>query len=250
MRVPRQNASGIFCASIVVLVVAVVLQFPFAVTSWVIPTSSFATPCRRLSAATTKSLALSIQSSDYVAAGGAGNLHGQNTCFLPLQQLDNDEYMPRIVQIAGAYPGVTPQEFYAVSSEPSPAQGQWTYDFSDPDGPQLGTVALPGSNIVAACRDPVVLIAEHFSLGVELPPAIQEPVDVLVLVDRAMNRFGERKFLVLNVPGQGITIGAFNSKEELPEDCEILGQVLQVTIPWLPCMTKTKTGFLEADEYF
>ena len=126
--------------------------------------------------------------------------------------------MPRIVQIAGAYPGVTRSEFYAVNSEPAPPQGQWTYDFSDPDGPQLGTVALEGSNIVAACQDPVVLIAEHFSLGVELPPAIQEPVDVLVLVDRALNRFGERKFLVLDVAGQGITIEAYNSKEELPDD--------------------------------
>jgi len=158
--------------------------------------------------------------------------------------------MPRIVQIAGAYPGITKQEYYAVTSEPSAAQGQWTYDFSDPDGPQLGTVALEGSNLVASCEDPVVIIAEHFSLGVELPEAITEPVDVLVLVDRALNRFGERKFLVMDVPNEGIVIGAFNTKEELPAGSEILGQVLQVTVPWLPCMQPTKTGFLEDDEYF
>lgn len=158
--------------------------------------------------------------------------------------------MPRIVQIAGAYPGITKEEYFAVTSEPPPAQGQWTYDFSDPDGPQLGTVALEGSNLVASCEDPVVIIAEHFSLGVELPAAIKEPVDVLVLVDRSLKSFGERKFLVLDVPNEGIMIGAFNTKAELPHGSEVLGQVLQVTIPWLPCMKPTKTGFLEADEYF
>lgn len=179
-----------------------------------------------------------------------GSLHGQNSCFLPLKQLDQDFYAPRIVQIAGAYPGLTREEFFAVTSEPSPAQGQWTYDFSDPDGPQLGTVALEGSNVVAACEDPIVIIAEHFSLGVELPKTITDPVDLVVLVDRAKPRFGERKFLVLDTPGEGLTIEAFNTKSDLPKGSEILGQVELVQIPWLPSMSPTKTGFLEADEYF
>lgn len=180
----------------------------------------------------------------------AGSLHGQNSCFLPLNQLDQDYYAPRIVQIAGAYPGISKEEFVAVRSEPSAVQGQWTYDFSDPDGPQLGTVALEGSNVVAACEDPVVIIAEHPSVGVELPPAIKDPVDLIVLVDRAKNHFGERKFLVVDVPGQGIQIGAFATKSELPPNAEILGQVEMVQIPWLPSMAPTKTGFMEEDEYF
>ena len=33
-----------------------------------------------------------------------GGLHGDNSCFLPLRQLDQDYYAPRIIQIAGAYP--------------------------------------------------------------------------------------------------------------------------------------------------
>jgi len=209
----------------------------------------------RSTTATTRrtTTSLSVQSEhQQVSAAGGGSLHGQNSCFMPLQQLDSDAYMPRVVQIAGAYPGLTRQDFEAVTSEPSPErQGQWTYDFSDPDGPQLGTVALPGSNLVASCQDPVVVIAEHFSLGITLPEEVVDPVDLLVLVDRAKNVFGERKFLVLDLPGeQGLSIAAFNSKSELPEGCEILGQVDQVTIPWLPCMQPTKTGFLEADEYF
>lgn len=109
---------------------------------------------------------------------------------------------------------------------------------------------MDGSNVVAACEDPVAIIAEHTSLSVPLPDAIKDPVDLIVLVDRAANRFSERKFLVLDLPGSGVTIGAFPTKEELPANCEILGQVLLCQIPWLPSMKKTKTGFLEVDEYF
>lgn len=179
-----------------------------------------------------------------------GSLHGENACFLPLKQMEQDSFAPRIIQIAGAYPGLTREEFYAVSSEPSPEQGQWTYDFSDPDGPQLGTVALEGSQIVASCGDPVVLIAEHPSLGVQLPDEIEGAVDLIALVDREKNHFGERKFLVLDLPGEGLSIQAFGAKADIPEGAEILGQVEMVQIPWLPAMTPTKTGFMECDEYF
>mmetsp|Transcript_45785 Transcript_45785/g.110980 ORF Transcript_45785/g.110980 Transcript_45785/m.110980 type:complete len:216 (-) Transcript_45785:56-703(-) len=179
----------------------------------------------------------------------AGSLHGQNSCFMPLKQLDQDYWAPRIVQIAGAYPGLTKEEFFAVKSEPSAPEGQWTYDFSDPDGPQLGTVALDGGSVVAACEDPVAIIAEHTSLAVPLPDAITEPVDLIVLVDRAANHFAERRFLLTEQNGE-LIIGAFETKADLPAGCEILGQVQLCQIPWLPSMKKTKTGFMEVDEYF
>mmetsp|Transcript_1807 Transcript_1807/g.3805 ORF Transcript_1807/g.3805 Transcript_1807/m.3805 type:complete len:214 (-) Transcript_1807:375-1016(-) len=179
-----------------------------------------------------------------------GGLHGDNSCFLPLVQLEQDYYAPRIVQIAGSYPGVTREDYFAVTSEEPPVQGQWTYDFSDPDGPQLGTVAIESSNVVACCEDPIVLIAEHTSIGVPLPKVIKEPVDIIVLCDRAVNTFAERKFLVLDSPSHGVTIGAFPSRTDLPSDCKIIGQVVLCQIPWLPSMKPTRTGFLEADEYF
>ena len=144
---------------------------------------------------------------------------------------------------------MTKEEFLAVSSEPAAPEGQWTYDFSDPDGPQLGTVALDGGSVVAACEDPVAIIAEHTSLAVPLPDAITEPVDLIVLVDRAANHFAERRFLVVERNGE-LTIGAYETKKDLPDDCEILGQVQLCQIPWLPSMKKTKTGFMEVDEYF
>ena len=180
----------------------------------------------------------------------AGSLHGEQSCFLPLQQLDQDYYAPRIVQIAGAYPGLTVQEFNAVSSEEAPVPGQWTYDFSDPDGPQVGTVAIEGSQVMHGCDDPVAIIAEHTSLGVPLPATLTDPVDVIVVVDRARNTFAERKFLVIDNPASGIEIGAFQTKTDIPAGSAILGHVLLVQIPWLPAMKPTKSGFMEEDEYF
>lgn len=186
----------------------------------------------------------------FMSAISAGALHGENSCFLPLDQCDEEYYAPRIVQIAGVYPGITKDEFNAVTSSPPAELGQWTYDFSDPDGPQMGTVALPGSEIVATCEDAVVIIAEHFALGVPLPDVLKEPVDVLVLVDRAKKGFAERKFLVVDVPGEGVWIKAFTQKSEIPDGSEILGRVDFVQVPWLPCMQKKKTGFMEDDQLY
>jgi hypothetical protein len=114
-------------------------------------------------------------------------------------------------------------------------------------------VAIEGSNVVASCEDPVVIIAEHTSLGVPLPDVITDPVDLVVLVDRASNRFAERKFLVLSMGGEShgeLVIGAYPTKQDLPQGAEILGQVVLCQIPWLPSMKPTKTGFMEVDEYF
>lgn len=155
-------------------------------------------------------------------------------------------------QIAGSYPGVTTETYLSITSEPAAELGQWAYDFSDPNGPQLGTVAVPGSSSVYETDDPVVLIAEHFDLGVQLPDAIKDPVDLIVLVDRARKYFAERKFLVMELeenPGM-ISIGAFSSKEEMPSTAKIMGQVTLVQIPWLPSMQRKKSGFMEEDQLF
>jgi hypothetical protein len=91
---------------------------------------------------------------------------------------------------------------------------------------------------------------------VNLPPAITEPVDLIVLCDRARTNFAERRFLVLEIqdtttttPGM-LTIAAFGSKEELPMNANIVGHVTLVQIPWLPNMQKKKSGFMEEDELF
>lgn len=114
----------------------------------------------------------------------------------------------------------------------------------------MGTVAIEGSNVVASCEDPVAIIAEHESIGVELPDEIKEPVDLVVLVDRAKPTFAERKFLVIDSPESDLTISAYAKKKDLPDGCKILGQVVMVQVPWLPSMKPTKSGFVEEDEYY
>jgi len=181
-----------------------------------------------------------------------GNLHGESACFLPLLQNDEQYIAPRIVQIAGPYPGVDTETYLSLTSDPSAELGQWNYDFSDPNGPQMGTVALPGGTSVYETEDPVVLIADHFELGVQLPPQLTDPVELVVLCDRAKTRFAERRFLVLELedsPGL-ITIAAFESKVDMPANAKILGRVTLVQIPWLPSMTKKASGFSEEDELF
>jgi len=105
--------------------------------------------------------------------------------------------------------------------------------------------------MLSDCADPVAIIAEHPSLGVQLPEPIKDNVDLVVVADRSKAFFVERKFLVVNIPGNdGVTIGAYASMSDLPDEAEILGQVILVNIPWLPAMKPTKTGFMEDDNLF
>ena len=155
-------------------------------------------------------------------------------------------------QIAGAYPGVDVATYLSLTSEPPADMGQWSYDFSDPEGAQLGTVALPGLASVYDTEDPVALIADHQSLGVPLPDAITDPVDLIVLCDRSRTEFEDRRFLVMELedrPGV-ITIGAFETFDGLPAGARILGHVTLVQIPWLPVMTKKRSGFSEEEDLF
>lgn len=109
-------------------------------------------------------------------------------------------------------------------------------------------IVRQGSATVQYCQDPVVIIAEHDAIGVELPPDLEGSVDLVVMVDRARNGFKERKFLVVDDGSGSLTIGAYLAKSEVPG--EILGQIEYVQIPWLPCMKSTKSGFMEEDELF
>lgn len=176
--------------------------------------------------------------------------HGEGACFLPLKQLDQDYNAPRIFQIAGVFPELTKEDFYAVTSEPPPELGQWAYDFSDPDGPQAGTVAIDGSHVIGEIEDGIAMIADHFTLNVPLPETIKDPVDLIVIVDRSRMNYVDRKFMVLSHPTEGLKIAAFASFSEMPKDLSILGHVEYVQIPWLPSMKPTRSGFMEEDELF
>lgn len=61
--------------------------------------------------------------------------------FLPVDQLDDETFAPRIVQVAGALPDVTVADIMAVGFTPPSEMGMWQYDFSDPGGPQVRVFA-------------------------------------------------------------------------------------------------------------
>lgn len=57
--------------------------------------------------------------------------------FLPVDQLDDETFAPRIVQVAGTLSDVTVADIMAVGVTPAAELGMWQYDFSDPGGPQV-----------------------------------------------------------------------------------------------------------------
>jgi len=173
---------------------------------------------------------------------GKMGLHGTGSRFLPVHQLKSDEITPRIIQIAGVYPGLSVEEFIAPLSSPGPELGCWQYDFTDPEGPQMGTVALPGSAITQLLVDPVILISSNLALGIDFGA---EETEVLVCVDRDITVHQPNKFFVWKNAAGEIEI---RWMENVPIGYEVLGQVMLVTIPHLATMAPAKTGFLEADD--
>ena len=71
-------------------------------------------------------------------------MHGEEFHYMPVIKGSRDEHYPRILPIAGVYPGITIEEVMAPSAIPLQDPGSWTYSFPDPDEPNLGTIAVPG----------------------------------------------------------------------------------------------------------
>lgn len=167
--------------------------------------------------------------------------HGENFKFLPIIKGSNEDHYPRIIKIAGVFPNLSPESLLAPISTPAPAPGQWTYDFSDPEGPQLGTVAVPGSPVITACVDPVVMIAKNKDIGL----TVSVEVECLVVVDRADRKWSPNSFFVFRTPNNRLLI---QWTDKVEKGFEILGKVVLVAVPWLPTMERKKSGWLEDDE--
>ena len=82
-----------------------------------------------------------------VAMSAVKKLHGGSFKFLPSSQLKRTEHAPRTIQIAGVFPGLTIDQLFSPKSTPASPQGTWTYDFSDPEGPQLGNIRVDNVNM-------------------------------------------------------------------------------------------------------
>lgn len=179
---------------------------------------------------------------DRTETGNIIGLHGAESRFLSLSQLKRKEFWPRIIPVAGSYPGLTKADLLAPESQASTEPGQFSFDFTDPEGPQLGTVALPGCELVYDCIDPVVVVAENLALGIQLT----EEVETLVLIDRGEVHFNPRHFYAFEAPDGAVVIRYFN---EMPQEdgWQILGRVMYVTLPHIASTAKA-SGFLEEEE--
>eukprot|EP01036_Dinobryon_divergens_P036532 gene36532-47589_t len=169
--------------------------------------------------------------------------HNQDFKFLPMIRGSQDEHFPRIIHIAGVYPNLTPEQLLAPISNPAAPPGAWTYEFADPDGPQLGTVALPGSEIITDCIDPVVVITKNTALGV----AVVEEVEMMVVIDRGDRDWSEDNFFIFQTPENELAI-QWSDSDYLDDGYEILGRVVLCSVPFTNKMKKKPTGFMEEDD--
>lgn len=168
-------------------------------------------------------------------------LHGENFKYLPILQGKKKSNFPRIIQIAGIYPNISPEQLLAPKSSPAASFGTWVYDFSDPSGPQLGTIAVPGSIPITEAYDPVAVIAPNNALGVKFV----EEVEMVVIIDRGNVEFNSDDFFAFRTPENEVVI---KWSDVVEDGYDILGKVVMSMIPFSPGMVKEKSGFLEDEE--
>mmetsp|Transcript_37431 Transcript_37431/g.38113 ORF Transcript_37431/g.38113 Transcript_37431/m.38113 type:complete len:216 (+) Transcript_37431:162-809(+) len=167
-------------------------------------------------------------------------IHGTNFKFLPSLQPGQDEYFPRILHIAGVYPGITPEDLAAPMGGQTAPQGMWVYDFPDPDGPQLGTVAIPGSSAVHNCYDSVAIISNTQALGMNMG---NKPCEALVVADRGDTEFSPSEFFLFKTPDGNVSLGSMEDEEE---GFTILARVALCVVPFTDDR-RVPTDFLEDD---
>ena len=177
-----------------------------------------------------------------VASSTSSGVHGQGFRFLPQIRTGRTEHYPRILPVAGVYPGVTVEELLAPVPLPAAPQGTWTYDFSELTGGGGGKVAIPGSIVITEAVDPVVLVSTNTAL------CIQSKVEVesLIIVDRKDPApFDPDCFYLFRTMNNELKVLWCNSP---PEDMEIMGKIVSVALPYVKANSKAQTGFAEEDD--
>lgn len=139
---------------------------------------------------------------------------------LPVYRLETDEYLPRLLPVAGKLP-LTQEDWQAVPmlEESGPFQlvrfsgvGAW--------------VAVPSWQVVRIAEDPVALLCDSDRLPAPLPG---KPEEVLVVVDRAQREWGNLdadSYFVIAPEGQ-LQLQWFETTPETP----LLGRVVLVMRP-------------------
>ena len=163
--------------------------------------------------------------------------HGQNFKFLDIFKSTNEDHYPRIVPIAGEFPGITEEQLLApYSNEPVPA-GTWAYDFS-----AAGSFACPPSSVVTEAEDPVAIVTTNTALGIKV--AVEDELECVCIVDRGDRKFDAQGFFLYKCPEGVMEMGSATT-ERKPEGYTIMGRLVITAVPWHPGMEKKSTGFLE-----
>lgn len=168
--------------------------------------------------------------------------HGENFKYLTVFKGKSSEHFPRTVPIAGMYPELTPEDVLAPAQLPLVMPGQFTFDFSDASGPQLGTIAVPGSDVLTFADDPVAIITHNSHLGIK--SVSSEGVEIVAVVDRADLKFNPDLFYIWRSPDNVVEMG---SMDRIEEGYSILGRIILTMVPYVKGDSKPSTGFLEED---
>ena len=168
--------------------------------------------------------------------------HGESFNYLPIMSGLDQEHFPRIVPIAGVFPGLSLDELLKPHSNPAAPPGQWAYDFPGEQGLHIGSVAIPGSELITNALDPVAIIVKNTVLGV----SAMEEVEMLVVVDREDREFTTNSFfLFTRGVDQQLSI---HWMDTLHPDFKIVGKIVLCVMPVLEKMNNPPSGFLESDD--
>lgn len=177
--------------------------------------------------------------------------HDERSRFLSLLNVDSQEYAPRILSIAGIVPGLTTNEYKAKKPlvlNKRPEKGNVVIT-SLPEGFEGDIMALPGSDVLDACRDPILILADAGEISAaELP--ITEDEYVVLLVERNMTKetFNNKNFYVWDIHGQ-IRVGWVESQPN-PSQAICVGKVMYGMVEIKPELRKKKSCWEEENETY
>lgn len=177
--------------------------------------------------------------------------HGAGSRFLSLSTVEAEEYFPRILTIAGRVPELTVQDFKStppVLQNRAPDDGNVFITMLPPEY-KGQIIAMPGLEVIAKCKDPVVILigADELS-AVKLPVA--EGDDVVLLIERNTEEleFQSNKFYAWAV-GDHVRVGWV---KDMPssESTECLGQVIFGMLEERVDLRKKKSCWEEENETY
>ncbi len=136
---------------------------------------------------------------------------------LPVYRVDSDEELPRLIPVAGQWP-LTVETLQSVPSLQPEGVFQITLC------PQAAAVvAVPGWHVIRIAVDPVAFVCSSASLPTPLPG---KPEDVLVVVDRAQQKWHNDRYYAIAAADQ-VQMQWFDVEPEMP----LLGQVILILRP-------------------